>query len=103
MTEKYRPSNGSEGECFYAGWCRHCQRDKAMREGCDFDECDDNDLCQIIADTMAYDIDHAKYPKEWTYDKDGNPCCTAFVPAGDPIPTHDEFTIDMFATTRDKT
>ena len=30
--EKYRPSNGTEGDCFFAGWCCKCQRDKAMRE-----------------------------------------------------------------------
>lgn len=29
----------------------------------------------------------AEYPAEWQYDKTGQPCCTAFVPAGEPIPT----------------
>lgn len=85
--EKYRPSNGTEGECFFESWCRHCQRDKAMREGANLDECDDTERCDIIANTFAYDVDDAEYPTEWQYGKDGQPCCTAFIPAGDQIPT----------------
>lgn len=95
--QKYRPSNGTEGECFFAGWCCQCQRDKSMREGCDVDDCDDNERCDLIANSMAFDIDEEGYPKEWQYDKNGQPCCTAFVPAGDPIPLpRDDLTIDMF-------
>ena len=30
--DKYLPSNGTEGECFFESWCRHCQRDRAMRD-----------------------------------------------------------------------
>lgn len=97
MNESYRPSNGFEGECFFESWCCHCQRDKSMREGEPFDECDDNEKCNIIADTFAYDIDHPKYPKEWIYGEDGIPCCTAFVEAGEALPLpRDELTIDMF-------
>ena len=51
----YRPSNGTEGDIFFDNWCRHCARDKAMREGADFDECDDNELCDIIARTFSRD------------------------------------------------
>ena len=40
---KYRPSNGTEGDMFLNAWCCHCARDKAMREGADFDECDDDE------------------------------------------------------------
>ncbi|WP_234085371.1 hypothetical protein [Azonexus sp. R2A61] len=85
--EKYRPSNGTESECFFAAWCRKCQRDKSMREGVDVDECDDNERCDLIARTFVFDVEDAEYPTEWQYGKDGQPCCTAFVPAGDPIPT----------------
>lgn len=84
--EKYRPSNGTEGECFFAAWCCKCQRDKAMREGADIDECDDNERCDIIADTFAYEVEDPEYPAAWQYGKDGQPCCTQFVPAGDQIP-----------------
>lgn len=31
--EKYQPSNGTEGECFFDAWCRQCARDRSMREG----------------------------------------------------------------------
>jgi len=84
--EKYRPSNGTEGECFFAVWCCKCQRDKSMRDGVDIDECDDNERCDIIADTFAYDVDDPKYPSAWQYGKDGQPCCMQFVPAGEPVP-----------------
>ena len=96
--EKYRPSNGTEGECFFAAWCFNCQRDKAMREGVDIEECDDNERCDIIANTFAYDVEDPEYPVEWQYGKDGQPCCTAFVQAGDPIPApRCEHTQDLFS------
>ena len=38
--EQWQPSNGTEGDEFIEHWCRRCSRDKAMREGADFDECD---------------------------------------------------------------
>lgn len=84
--EKYRPSNGTEGDCFFAAWCRRCARDAAMREGADIDQCDDNERCEIIGNSMAFDIGDPEYPVEWQYGKDGQPCCTAFVHAGDPVP-----------------
>jgi hypothetical protein len=68
-----------------------------MREGEDINECDDDERCDIIADTFAYAIDDEKYPKQWQIGKDGQPCCTAFVPLGDPIPPpRDDLTVDMF-------
>jgi hypothetical protein len=96
--EKYRPSNGTEGEIFITSWCGKCQRDKAMREGFDIDECDDNERCDIIANTFAYDVEDPEYPIEWQYDKDGQPCCTAYVPAGEVLPPQRcEHTQDMFS------
>ncbi|CAG9169903.1 hypothetical protein [Cupriavidus pinatubonensis] len=95
--QKYQPSNGTEGECFFDAWCRQCARDRSMREGDNVDDCDDNERCDIIANTMACSPEDEEYPKEWTYDKNGQPCCTAFVPAGQPIPApRDVYTIDMF-------
>lgn len=85
--EKYRPSNGTEGECFFASWCHLCRHDKPMREGVDLDECDENECCSLIARSFAFSVTDAEYPTEWQYGKDGQPCCTAFVPAGDAIPT----------------
>lgn len=95
--EKYRPSNGSEGAFFHEAWCCECARDKAMREGENYDDCDDNEVCAIIGKTFAFDVEDEEYPKEWQYGKDGQPCCTAFAPAGSPIPPPpDTLTIDMF-------
>lgn len=92
----YRPSNGTDGAAFWEAGCCRCQRDKAMREGCDVNECDDNELCDIIANTLAFDIDEPGYPQEWRYDESGQPCCTAFVPAGALIPERDEHTLPLF-------
>lgn len=97
--QPYRPSSGTEGACFFEAWCCRCARDKAMREGCDIDECDDNEKCQIIADTMCYDIDDPKYPKEWIEDESG-PRCTAFIESWEGVPEVDTKTIDMFNTTK---
>jgi len=84
--EKYRPSNGTEGELFFDAFCRQCQRDKAMREGIDFVECDDNERCDLIEATYGLYPDDPDYPAAWQYGKDGQPCCTDFIPAGEPIP-----------------
>lgn len=61
-----------------------------------FDDADDGDLCQILADTMAYNVDDPEYPSEWQYGKDGHPVCTAFVQIGEVITIRCEATVDMF-------
>lgn len=94
--ELYRPSNGSEGDGFFSTWCRNCARDKAMSEGKPLDECDDNEKCDLIARSMAFDVDEPGYPQEWRYEN-GHPVCKAFVPLGQPIPPErDDRTADMF-------
>lgn len=84
--QPYQPSNGTEGEFFFEAWCRGCARDRAMREGEDINDCDDNEVCDLIARSMASKPGDPEYPVEWQYNKKGQPCCTAFVPAGEPIP-----------------
>lgn len=71
--KKYRPSNGTEGELFQEAFCNRCTKDKAVRENEDFEN-----GCKILAKTMSLDTDDKDFPTEWTYDKDGNPICTAF-------------------------
>ncbi len=88
--EQWEPSNGTEGALFIEAWCCNCARDKAMREGADFDECDDNELCEIIAAGFRGPV------KEWIED-DSGPRCTAFVPAGNVVPEVDPLTGDLFA------
>ena len=80
--KKFRPSNGTEGAVFIDVFCATCARDISLD-------------CQILADTLMYDVDDAKYPAEWCY-KGNIPCCTAYVPEDDPVPHRCEKTIDMF-------
>lgn len=95
--EKYRPSNGTAGEAFISSWCGTCARDKALRDGCDIEECDDNERCDIVGRTMTYHIDNPEYPVEWRYDASGRPVCTAYIPAGLPIPApHCAHTRELF-------
>jgi hypothetical protein len=82
----FQPSNHTVGQSFIAEWCGNCARDKALREGGALDECDDNQRCDIVGRTMAYNVDDTEYPDEWIYDRNGQPCCTAFIPSGDPVP-----------------
>lgn len=63
----YRPSNGTEGEMFQEQFCYRCRNDQ-----------NDDDPCEILTATMFYTVNAPKYPKEWVYDKDGRPTCTAF-------------------------
>lgn len=75
--QKYRPSNGTEGEIFMAQWCHSCRRDRASRE----DGGDPADGCEILARTFAIPtVEDPEYPSEWRYrPDDGRPMCTAFV------------------------
>ena len=71
-TRLYRPSNGSEGECFHEAFCYRCQH-----------ETDDNP-CDILTRSFIFDIGEDGYPREWVEDdvpcwQDTNPRCTAFV------------------------
>lgn len=68
--KKYRPSNGTEGEGFIACFCERCTKDNFPDEN--------KPWCQILADTLAFDINDENYPKEWIWGMDGNPTCTAF-------------------------
>lgn len=100
MTESiiklYRPSNGTEGDIFISQWCCNCARDKSFSEGVDVDLCSADEICQIINKTMAYDIDHEEYPREWQYNAKGAPICTAFRQTGENVKYRCEKTLDMF-------
>lgn len=92
----YRPSNGTEGAIFIDNWCAQCERDHGMMAGLPLEDCDDNSICGIIADTYCYAVDDPAYPKEWQYGNDGQPRCTAYLEKGQPIPIVDELTGDLF-------
>ena len=89
MSNQYTPTYGTDLFMFIETWCRRCQRDKAMREGADFDECDDNELCEIIAASFRGPV------KEWIED-DSGPRCMAFVDAGQSVPFVDTKTMELF-------
>ena len=94
--EPYRPCNGSEGEFFMSMWCEECARDKEMngtvfREG---RESGDDDWCEILGRSFRSD----EPLPEWTYGKDGQPCCTSFVLVGQPVVQRCEHTPDMFGS-----
>lgn len=95
----YQPSNGTEGELFIEQWCGTCARDKPSSEGKPFDECDDDELCSILNDTLFYSVIDSEYPSEWIYDENDKPCCTAWIRHDDPIaslPYRCTKTKDMF-------
>ena len=89
--KKYRPSNGEEGLEFTRRWCNECERDRAFRD--EISECEG---CSIIEATHMLDINDPGYPAEWCYDINGLPCCTAFIPEGEPMHYKDDVTADMF-------
>lgn len=90
IVKPYRPSNGSEGDCFMAQFCERCVHDRSARAG------DYANGCQILCRSLFFGVDDPDYPKEWVEDDDGrSPRCTAFLseddgdacpPAPDPDP-----------------
>ena len=71
--QKYRPSNGTEGDIFTSYYCANCLNEEWMHTGNDNDK-----KCEILSNTMIFDIDLKEYPSEWQYTKEGQPTCTAF-------------------------
>lgn len=82
MIEKYRPSNGTEGDIFMSKWCANCIEDTELSP------------CEIIFRTLTYNEDDEEYPDKWTYNDAGIPICTAFAAKDTPYRCSD--TKDMF-------
>ena len=94
--EQWIPSNGTVGDSFLSDMCGNCARDKAMREGVDINECDDNEKCEIIAASFRGEA------VEWRKDG-GNDFCIAIEKAGEPIPApRCPKTADMFEVATDR-
>ena len=85
--QKYRPSNGMEGEMFMEQFCFRCRHDQ-----------DEDNPCDILTRSLWLGLDDADYPEEWVYDKDGRPECTSFhdVQSEKPAAARCKQTIDMF-------
>jgi len=59
MTEKYRPSNGTEGMDFIDAFCGQCIHDDP-----------ENDVdCDILLKTLVFSINDPEYPEEWQYNE----------------------------------
>jgi hypothetical protein len=63
----YRPSCGTEGMDFAEIFCDRCIKDQ-----------DEDDPCTIYTNTMVFMQNEPEYPKEWIYDEQEQPTCTAF-------------------------
>ena len=90
MPRQFKPSNSTEGYAFIGQWCENCARDCPSNGSKEFDECDDSELCQILAASFRGEA------KEWVEHDDGRTECTAFVPMGDVVPQRCSATQDMF-------
>lgn len=63
--QKWRPSNGHEGELFDRHYCMGCSKDQ-------------DGTCRIFMLTLVHALKDPEYPSEWQYGRDGQPTCTAF-------------------------
>jgi hypothetical protein len=94
--EQYKPSNSDEGYGFIAEFCQQCARDKSCREGCDIDDCDDNEKCEILGASFRGEA------VEWRELEGNEVTCIAFVPAGEPIPApRCPHTADLFSASNE--
>lgn len=71
--EKYRPSNGTEGDCFTHDHCGQCIHEKFWHTQKHGDK-----QCEIFSRTLLYNHWEPQYPSEWTYNEIGEPVCTEF-------------------------
>ena len=93
MTIKgYRPSNGIDGDIFQEQFCGRCKRDEFNPYT------GQGDSCEILVNTIMFDVHDPDYPDEWQYDENDEPTCTAFidVESDEPICPRCPLTVDMF-------
>lgn len=69
--KKYCPSNGSEGSWFEDKFCMNCIHTNP-------DPCK-KPQCEIWCRALCWNVDDEHYPKEWQYDENDKPTCTAWV------------------------
>ncbi|MFA6309819.1 MAG: hypothetical protein WC677_08860 [Clostridia bacterium] len=73
-TDKYRPSNGTEGEIFMCNFCYHCINEKWVHEQIDGDK-----KCELLNKMILLDADDKDYPEELTYDEKGFAICKSYI------------------------
>lgn len=84
------PSNGTVGHAFIEGECSRCAKDAPSSQGKPFEECDDTELCPILAASFRSEA------VEWRQMPDGEVKCLGFVEAGSAAPLRCDKTQDMF-------
>lgn len=72
----YRPSNGTEGDCFLSNYCAHCLYDHPHPEK--------EPKCDILTASMCFGKDEPGYPQEWVWAMSDRfdgvyPTCTKYV------------------------
>lgn len=90
--EQYVPSNGTDGYAFIESWCTQCGRDKPCSEGKNFDECADDEVCEILAASFRGEA------VEWRQLEDGSVTCLGFT-IEEPGTPRCANTVDMFEET----
>ncbi|MBP6512321.1 MAG: hypothetical protein KA347_06610 [Bacteroidia bacterium] len=70
--KKYCPSNGTEGDWFMSKFCCNCIHDNPNYDA-------KSPRCDILTMTMCVSVNDKDYPKEWIYNEENKPICTAFV------------------------
>lgn len=68
----YSPSNGIEGEMFMEEYCYQCDKDSEY-------QLTGESGCEILSRALCFNIKNERYPKEWIYNDNGQPTCTAFI------------------------
>lgn len=86
---QYVPSNGTDGYGFIEDFCSRCARDKPCSEGKDFDDCTDDEVCEILAVSFRGEA------VEWRQLENGATTCIAFT-AEQPGTPRCANTVDMF-------
>jgi len=71
--KKYCPSNGTEGEMFFSEFCYQCIHEKFSHTQKHGDK-----QCDIMSNSLLYYPSEEGFPKEWIYDENNRPTCTAF-------------------------
>lgn len=72
--KSFTPSNGTEGMIFCGAFCDRCIHEKFTHTQNHADK-----QCEILNASLLYDFGTDKYPKEWVYNEEGWPVCTAWV------------------------
>ncbi len=67
----YRPSNGTEGMSFEEDFCMQCLHTNP-------DPCK-KPQCEIWCRVLMFNTNEKEYPKEWCYNEEDKPVCTAWV------------------------